>query len=47
VFPLQLAFTAELEEGYESATSVSFGGGDCGYAFTCPPCTEAAFVWQR
>ncbi|MEV6740760.1 hypothetical protein AB0N14_28955 [Streptomyces sp. NPDC051104] len=42
-----MAFTAELQEGYDFAASANFGGGGRGYIFTCQPCDEAAFLWQR
>jgi hypothetical protein len=42
-----MAFVAELEEGHDFATSANFGGGGRGYVFTCQPCSEAAFLWQR
>lgn len=43
----RMTFTAELEEGYDFATSANFGGGGRGYVFRCRPCGEAAFLWQR
>ncbi|MGJ5748819.1 hypothetical protein FB563_6379 [Streptomyces puniciscabiei] len=43
----RMTFTAELEEGYDFATSANFGGGGRGYVFHCRSCTEAAFLWQR
>ncbi|MEU8513847.1 hypothetical protein AB0C76_19990 [Kitasatospora sp. NPDC048722] len=43
----RMTFTAELEEGYDFATSANFGGGGRGYLFDCRPCGEAAFLWQR
>ncbi|MEU9213956.1 hypothetical protein AB0D27_40210 [Streptomyces sp. NPDC048415] len=43
----RMTFTAELEEGYDFATSANFGGGGRGYLFNCQPCSEAAFLWQR
>lgn len=43
---LRMAFTAELEEGDDFATSANFGGGGRGYVFSCRPCGEAAFLWQ-
>jgi hypothetical protein len=42
----RMAFTAELEEGHDFATSANFGGGGRGYVFDCRPCGEAAFLWQ-
>ncbi|MEJ8640247.1 hypothetical protein WKI68_00115 [Streptomyces sp. MS1.HAVA.3] len=42
-----MAFAAELEEDYDFATGANFGGGGRGYVFTCQPCGEAAFLWQR
>ncbi|MEU2428361.1 hypothetical protein ABZ611_02385 [Streptomyces sp. NPDC007861] len=42
-----MTFTASLEEGHDSATAANFGGGGLGYVFTCRPCAEAAFLWQR
>ncbi|WP_327174242.1 hypothetical protein OG599_02400 [Streptomyces sp. NBC_01335] len=42
----RMMFTAELAEGYDFATSANFGGGGRGYVFHCPPCGEAAFLWQ-
>jgi hypothetical protein len=42
----RMTFTAELEEGRDFATSANFGGGGRSYLFTCPPCAEAAFLWQ-
>ncbi|WP_406861342.1 hypothetical protein ABZO31_13150 [Streptomyces sp. HUAS MG47] len=42
-----MGFTAELEEGYDFATSANFGGGGRGYVFSCRPCGGAAFLWQR
>ncbi|WP_406178363.1 hypothetical protein [Streptomyces sp. NBC_00996] len=42
----RMAFTAELEEGYEFATKANFGGGGRGCIFSCQPCGEAAFLWQ-
>ncbi|WP_406091562.1 hypothetical protein [Streptomyces sp. NBC_01013] len=43
----RMTFAAELEEGHDFATSANFGGGGRGYVFHCPPCSEAAFLWQR
>ncbi|MGW1197911.1 hypothetical protein ACWD4B_19035 [Streptomyces sp. NPDC002536] len=42
-----MTLTAELEEGYDFATSANFGGGGRGYVFSCHPCGKAAFLWQR
>ncbi|HEY4460907.1 MAG TPA: hypothetical protein VGN81_41785 [Pseudonocardiaceae bacterium] len=42
-----MAFVVELEEGPDFRTAINFGGGGCGYAFTCAPCQKAAFCWQR
>ncbi|MFJ3339444.1 hypothetical protein [Streptomyces sp. NPDC086766] len=42
-----MTFTAELEEGHDFATSANFGGAGRGYVFSCQPCGEAAFLWQR
>jgi hypothetical protein len=42
-----MTFTAQLEEGHEHHTAINFGGGGCGYLFTCWPCHHAAFLWQR
>ncbi|MEU2392923.1 hypothetical protein [Streptomyces sp. NPDC007369] len=36
---------AQLQEGSDPATAMNFGTGR-GYAFTCTPCGEAAFLWQ-
>jgi hypothetical protein len=41
-----MRFVAQLEEGRDHRTAANFGGGGCGYAFTCEPCGEAAFLWQ-
>ncbi|WKX73351.1 hypothetical protein [Streptomyces sp. XD-27] len=41
-----MAFAAQLEEGHDHRTAMNFGGGGCGYAFTCAPCLAAAFLWQ-
>jgi hypothetical protein len=43
----RMTFTADLEEGHDFATSANFGGGGRGYLFSCQPCGEAAFLWQR
>ncbi|MCI3929014.1 hypothetical protein [Streptomyces sp. AN091965] len=43
----RMAFTAQLEEGYDFSTSANFGGGGIGYVFTCARCRDAAFLWQR
>lgn len=43
--PMSLA--VQLEEGHEFHTAINFGGGGCGYGFTCQSCAEAAFLWQR
>lgn len=43
----RMTFTAELEEGHDFTTSANFGGGGRGYVFTCSPCSEASFLWQR
>ncbi|MFJ9821531.1 hypothetical protein ACIRU3_41065 [Streptomyces sp. NPDC101151] len=43
----RMAFTAELEEGHDFATSANFGGGGRGYVFSCTPCRQASFLWQR
>ncbi|WP_328399338.1 hypothetical protein OHS70_21010 [Streptomyces sp. NBC_00390] len=42
----RMDFAALLEEGRDHNTAANFGGGGCGYAFTCAPCSEAAFLWQ-
>lgn len=41
-----MAFVAQLEEGFDWATSANFGGGGIGYVFTCGACRAAAFLWQ-
>ncbi|GIE25493.1 hypothetical protein Ahu01nite_085950 [Winogradskya humida] len=41
-----MAFVVQLEEGHNHRTSANFGGGGCGYAFHCAPCSTAAFLWQ-
>lgn len=41
-----MAFAAHVEQGHDHQSEVNFGGGGCGYAFVCGPCTRAAFVWQ-
>ncbi|GGV49593.1 hypothetical protein [Streptomyces spectabilis] len=43
----RMAFTAQVEEGYDFATSANFGGGGIGYVFHCVGCRDAAFLWQR
>ena len=42
-----MTFAVELEEGPDFRTAINFGGGGCGYAFSCAPCRGAAFCWQR
>ena len=42
--PMSLA--VQLEEGRDHRTAANFGGGGCGYGFTCPRCSTAAFLWQ-
>lgn len=42
-----MKFAASLAEGRDNATAANFGGGGRGYIFTCRPCAEAAFLWQR
>ena len=42
--PMSLA--VQLEEGHDRHTAANFGGGGCGYGFTCQPCSMAAFLWQ-
>ncbi|MGW4890848.1 hypothetical protein ACWEQL_01055 [Kitasatospora sp. NPDC004240] len=41
--PMPLA--AQLQEGPDPTGAMNFGSGR-GYAFTCRPCTRAAFLWQ-
>ncbi len=41
--PMRLA--VQLQEGPDPLTAMNFGSGRA-YAFTCSPCTEAAFLWQ-
>ncbi|MFF2995965.1 hypothetical protein ACFVTC_15530 [Streptomyces sp. NPDC057950] len=43
----RMVFAASLAEGHDFATAANFGGGGRGYLFTCRPCAEAAFLWQR
>lgn len=43
----RMDFVAQFEEGPHDRTSMNFGGGGNGYAFTCEPCRRAAFCWQR
>jgi hypothetical protein len=40
-------FAVQLEEGHDYRTAANFGGGGCGYGFTCRPCGTASFLWQR
>lgn len=42
-----MTFAVQLEEGHDRRTAANFGGGGCGYAFTCHRCGTAAFLWQR
>ena len=41
-----MGFVAQLEEGHDHRTAMNFGGGGCGYAFSCEPCGQGAFLWQ-
>ncbi|WP_328953439.1 hypothetical protein [Kitasatospora purpeofusca] len=41
--PMRLA--VQLQEGPDPLTAMNFGSGRA-YAFTCSPCTDAAFLWQ-
>jgi hypothetical protein len=41
-----MSFAFQLEEGRDRHTAANFGGGGCGYGFTCHPCGTAAFLWQ-
>jgi hypothetical protein len=41
-----MSFTIQLEEGHDHRTAANFGGGGCGYGFTCQACGTAAFLWQ-
>jgi len=41
-----MGFAVQLEEGHDYQTAANFGGGGCGYGFTCRPCATAAFLWQ-
>ncbi len=38
---------ARCAPGAKRSTAINFGGDGLGYAFTCKPCQQAAFVWQR
>jgi hypothetical protein len=40
-----MGFVAQLDEGHDHTSAINFGGG-YGYAFTCEPCGQAAFLWQ-
>lgn len=42
-----MSFAVQLEEGHDYRTAANFGGGGCGYGFTCSRCGTAAFLWQR
>lgn len=42
--PMSLA--VQPEEGRDPRSAANFGGGGCGYGFTCHPCGTAAFLWQ-
>jgi hypothetical protein len=44
---MPMSFAVQLEEGHDYRTAANFGGGGCGYGFTCHPCGTAAFLWQR
>ncbi|MGY0465421.1 hypothetical protein ACW14Y_34970 [Kitasatospora sp. cg17-2] len=41
--PMRLA--VQLQEGPDPLTAMNFGSGRA-YAFTCSPCSDAAFLWQ-
>jgi len=41
-----MSFAVQLEEGHDYRTAANFGGGGCGYGFTCLPCAKALFLWQ-
>ncbi|WP_371494421.1 hypothetical protein OG871_04875 [Kitasatospora sp. NBC_00374] len=40
-----MRLAVQLQEGPDPVTAMNFGGGRA-YAFTCSPCTGAAFLWQ-
>ncbi|MGA5823794.1 DUF1963 domain-containing protein [Kitasatospora sp. NPDC094028] len=41
-----MSFEAQLEQGHDYETEMNFGGGGCGYTFTCQPCAQGSFLWQ-
>ncbi|MGW6914507.1 hypothetical protein ACWGB8_11895 [Kitasatospora sp. NPDC054939] len=41
-----MAFQVQLQEGPDALGAMNFGSGGRGYAFTCPPCSRALFLWQ-
>lgn len=41
-----MTFAVQLEEGRSKRTGANFGGAGCAYAFTCPPCGQAAVLCQ-
>lgn len=41
-----MRFVAQLEEGHDHRTAMNFGGCGCAYAYACPECGTAKFLWQ-
>jgi hypothetical protein len=42
-----MTFVLQLQEGHEPSSAANFGMGGRAYAFRCPTCPAAAFLWQR
>lgn len=42
----RMRLAVQLEEGPDPSTAMNFGGCGGAYAFACPPCRRATFLWQ-